>query len=120
MTPQLVTVADREPSRPVVTESETAFAIKVTAAALIVLFLLGAWVWTHGAERRAVRNLPLDERGALYQTTLGTLRGPCGAAHPSDGLDAFCRKQAEFILEFPECDDACMTLARARLSSPSK
>jgi hypothetical protein len=97
-----------------------AFAIKATAAVLTVLLLVGAWIWTHGAERRAVRNLPLEERGALYHTTLGTLRGPCGASQPSDGLDAFCRKQAEFIVEFPECDGTCMALARAHLSSAPK
>lgn len=119
MTPQLVIVTDRAPSRPVVTESEMAFAIKVTAAALAVLLLVGAWMWAHGAERRAVRSLPLEERSALYQTTLGVLRGACYAGR-SDGLDAFCRKQAEFIVEFPECDAACMAFARARSSSPSK
>jgi len=95
---------------------------RTTALALLTaaLFAAAAWIWFRGAETRAVRHLPLDERRALYERTVSTLRNPCGLESRPAGLDAFCRAQAEFALEFPECDASCEATAKRFLASPVK
>jgi hypothetical protein len=92
------------------------------AGAIVVLALClgGLWAWNHGAEQRAIRHLAAPERRALYERTLGTLRAPCEPSQRPQGLEAFCRKQALFILEFPDCDAACAVLARRQLLRPAR
>jgi hypothetical protein len=77
-------------------------------------------VWNRTAEERAIRHLPAEERRALYDRTLRTLQDPCGAGKPTNGLEAFCREQAEFVLQLPECDATCTVLARRHLTTPSR
>jgi hypothetical protein len=36
------------------------------------------------------------------------------------GLHNYCRQQAEFIVEFPECDQGCSELAKRLLLNPEK
>ena len=83
----------------------------IALAAGVVLLLALAWVWRYGAERRAIRSLDGQARHALYERTLQTLRDPCASSARPHALDDFCAGQAEFILEFPECDKACQALA---------
>lgn len=96
--------------------------VKYVIAAFVVagLVLAVLWLWSQTAEQRAIRHLPAPERKALYERTLSTLRSPCGSWQRSNGLAEFCRDQARFVLEFPECDTACEVLAREYLNTPSK
>ncbi len=64
-----------------------------------------------GREDRALRELPERDRGALYARTMETLRGVC-AGREAEGLDEFCRRQAEFVTHFPECNGTCQNLVR--------
>jgi hypothetical protein len=73
---------------------------------VVSLFLFGA-----DTERRAVRRLPEGERRALFERTLRTLETSCARAKRSRGLDDYCREQAEFLLNFPECDAACRAVS---------
>ena len=88
--------------------------------AAVALLAFGAWVWNRSAEERAVRHLPAEERRTLYDRTLRTLQDPCLPSKRASGLDAFCREQAEFIMEFPECDAVCVALARRYIAVPSR
>jgi hypothetical protein len=91
-------------------------------AAYVLLAMLGVgliayWVWSLGEEQRAIRDLPTDERRAFFERTLQNLTTVCvgsDAVHLGD----FCRKEAERILLFPECDDHCQDLARRHLPRP--
>jgi hypothetical protein len=74
---------------------------------------VAAWIWLEGSERRAIRNLPADERAALYERTLANVRTVC--ASPDLALHEYCREQARILLEFPECDEACRDLARIQI-----
>lgn len=82
--------------------------------------LLALWLWQEGQEARAIRHLPALERHALYDRTLRTLRSPCKPGDDSKGLTEFCAAQAKFVLEFPECDAACVSLAKQYLQIPVK
>jgi cytochrome b pre-mRNA-processing protein 3 len=99
--------------QPRIGRSSVKLGVAALAAALVVA---SAWLWHSGAERRAIQKLQPDERRALYERTLGTLRAPCGIENHSEGLEAYCREQSEFIVQFPECDSACAALARQHLT----
>jgi hypothetical protein len=80
----------------------------LTALATLSLAL---WLSSRAGEASAVRGLPAMERHALYERTLQILQSP--SCDPSRSvLKDYCGQQAEFILEFPECDAACGELAK--------
>jgi len=81
--------------------------------ALSVLIAVSLWIWSQGSEQRAIRNLPATERNALYQRTLANVQTVCASGDLA--LDEYCRDQARFLLEFPECDAACREQARVQV-----
>jgi hypothetical protein len=74
---------------------------------------VGLWVWCAGAEQRAIRRLPRDERIALFQRTLENVRSTCADDDPA--LGAYCADQARILLLFAECDASCRELAGLQL-----
>jgi hypothetical protein len=85
--------------------------------AVLVAGLAGAiffWVWSDGAEERAIRHLPVSDRQALLARTLQNLRSVCQS--PDEGMRSFCAEQARLAIAFPECDVACRALAEKQLS----
>lgn len=82
--------------------------------ALAVVAITFLW-WLQGtSEERALRDLPDDERHALYDRTLENLRTIC--ARENEGLSGFCRRQAKIVIALPECDAGCRSLAKAHLN----
>ena len=81
----------------------------------VVAFAAGAfvvlWIWGGKGDSSALRRLPPDNRAQLYQQTLAATRTLCDAARTDDALADRCASWAEFLLEFPECDDACRAFA---------
>jgi hypothetical protein len=84
-------------------------AVTITIVAGFALYLYCA-----GSERRAIHNLPVGERRALFERTLKNLQSLCSPAEES--LRSFCLAQARLALEFPECDRACRDLADRQLA----
>jgi hypothetical protein len=73
-----------------------------------------------GDERAAIGELPAQERRALYERTLRTLASSCAPIKQRQGLADHCREQAEFIVQFPECDGACRALAEPHQRKPTR
>lgn len=77
------------------------------------------WIWSIVGSLPHLSRLPPESRKALYARTLSDLElctGPGGRL-----LAAHCDHQAEFILNFEECDNACKSLsARWRGVIPTK
>ena len=86
---------------------------RTIAFASAVLIGLGVWLWFAGAEQRAIRRLPRDERVALYQRTLENVRTIC--ASDDLALGPYCAEQARILLLFVECDGGCRELAGVQL-----
>lgn len=80
------------------------------AMVVIPLLLLFVWVWWLGGERRAIRAMPAGERAELFQITLRGFEELC--TPPRDGLQHHCRREASFLINFPECDDHCLSVTR--------
>ena len=70
-------------------------------------------------EASSMRAMPEGERKALYERTMETLRTVCSGEHASAVPD-LCRDQAELVVSFPECDDACRELARRHQPKPTR
>jgi hypothetical protein len=92
-----------------------ALALGVLAATAATLL----WLSPPGAEGDAIRSLPEAERRSLYERTLRTLESPC-KRHRGSGLESICRQQADFVVQFPECDAQCSALAEAFRAGPSR
>jgi cytochrome b pre-mRNA-processing protein 3 len=87
----------------------------------ILIAVSAFWIWNRGVESRSLNELAVPERHALYQRTLQTLQSSaCDPNHGAHGLHDYCRRQAEFIVEFPECDASCSALAKRLLLNPEK
>jgi hypothetical protein len=89
------------------------------AIAFLVLAVVGNWFWSLRQERVDLLGLPTQERQALYKRTLETLESVCVSAAGSEIKD-YCRKQAQFIARFPECDAACEAACRSLAPRPTK
>jgi hypothetical protein len=101
----------RSPPRAIVPRHRLLVRIAIVVGPLL---LLVAWVWWLGAERRAVRALPASERAALFDQTMHGFDDLC--VPPRIGLERHCRREASFLLNFPECDQHCLSVTRPILS----
>jgi hypothetical protein len=81
--------------------------------ACAIAFGAGYWIWSLGAEQRAIRGLPRDERIALFERTLETVRTTCASRDLA--LGPYCAEQARVLLLFSECDEECRKLATLQL-----
>jgi hypothetical protein len=70
-------------------------------------------------EEAELRSLPLAERASLFQRTFETLNFTC--THTNGKILAgYCRKQAEFLVRFPECNDSCQRTCHRFFPRPTK
>jgi hypothetical protein len=86
----------------------------LAALAFVVAAVVVAWLsWGHGGESRALERMSPETRAELYRETLAETRTLCEVARTDESLRDRCSSSAEFLLEFPECDDTCHTFASA-------
>jgi len=91
----------------------------VVAAAIAAGIAIAA-VRTPSAEQRALSRMPPDERGEVYERAMENVKALCGQGPRTDALERECAEQIRFVLQFPECDDACRAIARMRQPRPTK
>ncbi|NVJ23861.1 MULTISPECIES: hypothetical protein [Myxococcus] len=73
---------------------------------VVLAVLAVVWGYLQGGENRAINAMSPAQREALFQETRDSFHLMClGDAGPR--LLQRCQKQAEFILRFSECDEAC-------------
>jgi hypothetical protein len=91
------------------------------ALGLIALgLLLAVYSWRSGAERRALLRLPEAERRETLARELETLTALCAGGRNAAELAELCRERAEFIRDFPECDEACRQTIGRYLPTPTR
>jgi cytochrome b pre-mRNA-processing protein 3 len=73
---------------------------------LLVILLLIVLVRSLTAEQRAIENMEPQARAALYRETWQGFESLC-QEQVDAALASRCRQQAQFLLQFPECDEAC-------------
>jgi hypothetical protein len=82
---------------------------------ILLLLLAGAYLSSFVGLRTPMRDLPEPQRKLLFERTQATVRDVC-APGVAESIHAFCRQQAELLLQFPECEADCQGLAKAHLS----
>jgi hypothetical protein len=87
----------------------------VAVAAFVAIGLGGG-----AAERNAIHAMPDPQRRELYEDTRRTSEALCAQAQATMSLEDRCIDLAEFLLSFPECDDACRAFAAAHRHRPSR
>jgi hypothetical protein len=122
MSSSTTSLADADP---LLDGASRAFERKATLVTVVALTLgfgacLGLWLWSRVDESTAIRSLPPAERQELFRSTLHTLQGACAPSTRADGLEAFCNDQARFVLQFPECDNACQSQAKRAHTVPRR
>jgi hypothetical protein len=100
--------------RRVVASRATEWLLPAVAMAAIVAVMITIVV-DLAKERRALRELPAEQRSALLSRTVDDLRQLCGAGRPS-GLRDHCRELASFAAQFEECRGECEALVRRELT----
>lgn len=74
---------------------------------IIAVVCVGAWVWVHGSEGGGIRAMSRAQQEAFYKEAWADQRRHClGGDGPAEPASR-CRKRAEFLLNFPQCDEAC-------------
>lgn len=97
--------------------------VKIVAVVLLIVsaaVLLGIGFEKQHAERDAIRQLPVAERRALYECTRARLASACDPAKGRPGLDEYCRRQADFLSQFSECDASCRALTGQFRPQPTR
>ena len=87
-----------------------AIVLGLLTTALLLWMVLGM-----GAEGRALRHLPRDERAELVAGAVKELRRACPEGRPA-ALDGHCRDLASFAAQFAECRGECAELVRRELA----
>ena len=85
----------------------------VVAVVLAIVGLVAAWWWSSGLERRALLEMPAEQRHLLYEDTLRATRAMCRSAESARALADQCDQSAELLLAFPECDGECAAFVRS-------
>lgn len=90
------------------------------AAGLALAGVIAATICSEQRETQtALLRLPAGERKTLFEHTRDTLARVCPAASGGD-METYCRGQAEFISNFPECDQSCQALSHRFSPRPTK
>ena len=89
--------------------------LALIAGSLVVLLLVLVWLSSRAADQRAIRALPPIERMALYTRTMGNIEALCVDYNSS--FSDYCKREAEFISNFEECDVSCQVLVRRILAA---
>jgi hypothetical protein len=86
----------------------------VAALAVAIASALYAVLSGPSSERRAIREMPREERAALLSRTVTELREFCRPGRP-DALADHCRELASFASRFDDCQGECEALVRREL-----
>jgi cytochrome b pre-mRNA-processing protein 3 len=85
----------------------------------IALVSLGMWLWVHGSEDGAIRAMSPAQRQALYTELWEDLRQRCHGPEGRLDTEERCRQRAEYLLRFPQCDEACRAELAPSLPPPA-
>lgn len=91
---------------------------RILVIGAILLGLGGVWVWVQGSEGGGLRAMSPAQREAFFQEAWAAQRAKClGDAGPTEPQSR-CRQRAQYLLQFPQCDEACRAELAPSLQGP--
>jgi hypothetical protein len=82
-------------------------AMRMVVIGIIGLVAIGVWMWVHGSAGGGLRAMSPAQREAFYQEAWNAQRALCLEVDGPRDSEARCRKRAEYLLQVPQCDEAC-------------
>jgi cytochrome b pre-mRNA-processing protein 3 len=109
-------------SRALADEPRKPWLIRVAVVGAVALFSLGLWLYVHNSEGGAVRAMAPAQREVLFKETWKAQRMRCTRTAEAGQTDTpeQCRKRAEFLLLFAQCDEACRAQLADSLAAPAE
>lgn len=93
---------------------------RILVIGIFVVVLVGVWMALTSSTEGALRAMSPAQREVFYKEAWADLRKHClGGDGPAEPADR-CRKRAEFLLLFPQCDEACRTELAPSLQAPAE
>jgi hypothetical protein len=83
--------------------------LQVLVLVLFIAFVVALLLRGPLQERETIRSMPEPERRAAFDKEMAAFKALC-IEGPGSQLDARCRERAEFLEQFPECDQSCRAL----------
>jgi hypothetical protein len=87
---------------------------RIWVIAALLLGMAALWAWQVHLRARA----PNPQRVELFNRTYASVLESCRP--PKAALEAYCRDQATLLLDYPECDEACVALVREIRREPGR
>ena len=84
------------------------------AVGALVLGLVAIWSW----QQTVRRDSSPQHRVEMYREELENVSTRC--VPPKPDLDSYCRDHATLLLEYPDCDPACVALVRQIRGEPTR
>jgi hypothetical protein len=82
--------------------------IHLALLVLFIAFMVALFIRRPLEERATIRSMPEPARRATFEKELAAFQSLC-LDGPGNQLAARCRERADFLQQFPECDEACRT-----------
>jgi len=106
-------------SRDLAREPRKPWMIRAAVVGVVAFASLGVWVWVQNTKGGAVLAMAPAQREALFKETWKAQRMRCSkAGEPVDTAEQ-CQQRAEFLLLFPQCDEACRAELAHSLPAPA-
>lgn len=80
---------------------------KVALLGLMLLLMVGVWLYLQGGENRALNALSPVQRASLFQETRESFHELCMGDAGTTRFPKRCAQMAGFLTRFTECDAAC-------------
>jgi hypothetical protein len=108
-------------SRDLAPEPRKPWVIRAAVVGAVAVASLGVWLYVHNSEGGAVRAMAPAQREALFKETWKDQRMYCPrTANEQSDTPERCRQRAEFLLLFPQCDEACRAELAHSLQAPAQ
>ncbi|MBE4750496.1 hypothetical protein G4177_20205 [Corallococcus sp. ZKHCc1 1396] len=79
-----------------------------TWISIVLLVLVGVFMWLQGGEDRALNAMSPSQRQALFRETRDEFEELCLPDGGGSRYPRKCAQLAEFLTHFSECDSACL------------
>ena len=93
--------------------------IEVVLVALFIAIVAGFLLRRRAPEEKTIDSMSESERRAIYDKEIAAFRALC-IEGPGSEIPGRCRDRAEFLRQFPECDESCRSQTDRFTSYPTR
>jgi cytochrome b pre-mRNA-processing protein 3 len=109
-------------SRELAPEPHKLWMIRAAVVGAVAVASLGIWLYVHSSKGGAVMAMSPVQREAFFKEAWKAQRMYCTKNAEAEQADTpeQCRQRAEYLLLFPQCDEACRAELAHSLPAPAQ